>query len=40
MEQENYEDFKEYDEYFKRSKKFRKPKLGEDIYIDLNISLK
>lgn len=40
MEQEEYEDFHEYDAYFKNSKKFRKPKIGEDIYLNLNISLK
>ena len=40
MEQNEYEDFQEYDAYFKNSKKFRKPKVGEDIYLNISISLK
>jgi DnaJ-class molecular chaperone len=39
MEEQQYEDFHEYDDFFKNSKKFRKPKLGEDIYLNLSVSL-
>lgn len=39
LEQDEYEDFHDYDTFFKQSKKFRKPKIGEDIYINLTISL-
>ena len=40
MEQDQYEDFFEHDEFFKGAKKFRKPKVGEDVYVSLTISLK
>lgn len=40
MQQEDYEDFHQYDAFFKQAKKFRKPRLGEDIYLNVSISLK
>lgn len=37
---DTYEDFYDYDVYFKGGKKHRKPKIGGDIYINTTITLK
>jgi len=39
MEQGDYEDFHDYDLFFKQNKKFRKPRIGDDIYINLTVTL-
>lgn len=39
MGADEYEDFYDYDVFYKQGKKFRKPRIGEDVYINVEISL-